>query len=207
MTDHDDLGKRPVSADTGLFRSPDADDAALRGVLASIQERGGIGTTGLDDAIGHADRYVALLPAGSARIADLGSGGGLPGLVIAWRRPDLRVVLVERRQTRADLLRRAVSALGMTDRVSVHADDVRALADEEGAVFDAVTARSFAAPEVTARWAGRLLRPGGHLLVSEPPTAAVTGDDLALRWPKGLVDRCGLEHSDVVAGIRRFLRR
>ena len=196
-----------MSADTGLFRSPAADDAVLRGVLASIQERGGIGTTSLDDAIAHADRYVALLPAGSARIADLGSGGGLPGLVIAWRRPDLRLVLVERRQTRADLLRRAVSALGMTDGVSVHADDVRALAEVEGAVFDAVTARSFAAPEVTALWAGRLLRPGGHLLVSEPPSAVVEGNEWAARWPEGLLDRCGLEHRDVVAGIRRFRRR
>jgi 16S rRNA (guanine527-N7)-methyltransferase len=183
------------------------DDAALRRALSAIQDRGGIGTTGLDDAIAHADRYVALLPVGSARVADLGSGGGLPGLVIAWRRTDLRLVLVERRLTRADLLRRAVSALGMGDRVAVHAADVRALADVERARFDVVTARSFAAPEVTALWAGRLLRSGGLLLVSEPPSTLAADDQWALRWPASLLDRCGLEHRDVVNGIRCFRRR
>lgn len=196
-----------MSADTGLFRSPAASDASLRAVLAGIQQRGAIGTTDLDDAIAHADRYVALLPSASGRVADLGSGGGLPGLVIAVRRPDLRVVLVERRLTRADLLRRAVSALDLDDRVSVFADDVRRLAESESGAFDAVTARSFAAPTITAEWAGRLLRTGGTLLVSEPPDAAIDTEVAAARWPAAHLARCGLEPIDVVEGIRRFRRR
>lgn len=206
MTDHGESDQRPVSADTGLFRSPVSSETELLSVLSGIQERGGIGTTDLGDAIEHADRYVALLPRSPGRLADLGSGGGLPGLVIATRRPDLRVVLVERRLTRADLLRRAVSALQMSDRVSVHAADVRQLAEAEGAGFDVVTARSFAAPTVTAVWAGRLLRPGGLLLVSEPPSDGPDDVTSPARWPADHLDRCGLEVVDVTHGIRRFHR-
>ncbi|MFZ9629010.1 MAG: RsmG family class I SAM-dependent methyltransferase [Ilumatobacteraceae bacterium] len=169
-------------------------------MLAGLQDRGAIGTTSLDDAVAHADRYVALLPDGPASLADLGSGGGLPGLVIAVRRPDLSVVLVERRLARADQLRRAVSALAVADRVSVHADDVRTLATVRPHSFDVVTARSFAAPPVTAAWAGRLLRVGGILLVSEPPVA----DDR--RWPVEVIAAAGLEDHGVTDGVRRFTR-
>lgn len=207
MTEHDESEKRPVSADTGLFRSPVTDDGELRRVLHGIRERGGIGTIDLDDAIEHADRYVALLPHSPGRLADLGSGGGLPGLVIAVRRPDLAVVLVERRLTRADLLRRAVSALRLADRVTVHADDVRRLAEMESGAFDVVTARSFAAPLVTAEWAGRLLRSGGVLLVSEPPGEGLDLGASSKRWPSDVLARHGLEPGDVVAGIRRIHRR
>lgn len=206
MTDHDDLEQRPVSSDTGLFRSPPVSDTALRAALLAIQQRGAIGTTDLDAAIAHADRYVALVPAQPGRLADLGSGGGLPGLVIAARRPDLRVVLVERRLTRADLLRRAVSALELDDRVVVFDADVRQLASTDGADFDVVTARSFAAPKVTAEWASRLLRAGGLLLVSEPP-ATEDGTGHPERWPKSLIDRLGLRDLGVVDGIHRFGRR
>lgn len=169
-------------------------------MLAGLQDRGAIGTTSLDDAVRHAERYVALLPHGPARVADLGSGGGLPGLVIAVRRPDLSMVLVERRQARADQLRRAVSALGLDGRVSVHADDVRTLAAAQPRTFDVVTARSFAAPPVTARWAGHLLVTGGLLLVSEPPQA----DDR--RWPAELLAEAGLVDGGVVGGVRRLSR-
>ena len=79
----------------------------LRHVLTEIQRRGAIGRVSIDEAIAHADEYVAALPDDlhGGELVDLGSGGGLPGLVIVARRPDLRVTLVERRDKRADLLR------------------------------------------------------------------------------------------------------
>lgn len=194
MTDHTNVG--PGSNDPGPFRSPEM----LLRVLADIRDRGGIGTTDLDAAIRHAERFVAALPAVVDGLADLGSGGGLPGLVIAVRRPDVRVVLVERRTARADLLRRAVAALGLGDRVAVHGEDVRTLAAARPASFDVVTARSFGAPRVTARWAAVLLRPGGVLLVSEPPM-----DDPA-RWPAHLLRTLGLADDGVTDGIRRLRR-
>lgn len=173
----------------------------LHEVLSGLRERGSIGTTSVDEAVAHADRFVALLPDTPLSLADLGSGGGLPGLVIAVRRPTVRVLLVERRLTRADQLRRAVGALSLGDRVEVHAGDVRAVADGRPHSFDVVTARSFGPPAVTARWGSALLVGGGMLLVSEPPGA---GDE---RWPTSTLDAVGLVDEGATAGIRVLRRR
>lgn len=181
------------------------EDAALLDVLTSIRERGAIGEASLPDAIAHATRFVGGLPDG-ADVVDLGSGGGLPGLVIAVRRPDLRLTLVERRASRADLLRRAVSRLDLRERVDVLAADVRDVA-RGGRTFGAVTARSFAAPLVFAQLAAPLCRPGGVALVSEPPpdgTRDRAGDE---RWPSAELTRLGWEDGGVTEGIRRLDRR
>jgi len=62
-----------------------ADDAPLLAALAVIQARGAIGERALVEAVAHADRFVALIPPDARTLVDLGSGGGLPALVIAWR--------------------------------------------------------------------------------------------------------------------------
>ncbi|MFM8312521.1 MAG: RsmG family class I SAM-dependent methyltransferase [Ilumatobacteraceae bacterium] len=173
----------------------------LHEVLSGLRERGSIGTTSVDEAVAHAERFVALLPDTPLSLADLGSGGGLPGLVIAVRRPAARVVLVERRLTRADQLRRAVGALSLGERVEVHAGDVRAVAEARPRSFDVVTARSFGPPAVTARWGAALLIAGGVLLVSEPPEA---GDG---RWTTSVLDSVGLVDEGATAGIRSLRRR
>lgn len=139
------------------------DDSALVAALAAIQARGAIGESSLVRAIEHAEQYVHKVPASAGTLCDLGSGGGLPGLVIAVRCPVLHITLVERRATRADLLRRAVAALDLQGRVVVVADDVRVFAERSPHRFDVVTARSFAAPSITAKWASALLRGGGLL--------------------------------------------
>ena len=176
------------------------DDAALVTALEAIQARGAIGESSLARAIEHAEQYVHKVPAQAGTLCDLGSGGGLPGLVIAVRCQLLRITLVERRATRADLLRRAVAALGLTDRVEVVTDDVRAVAERSPRGFDVVTARSFAAPPITAKWASALLRSGGLLIVSEPP------DDDPLRWPAELLDGLRLSDQGRDQGVRTFLR-
>lgn len=176
------------------------DDTALVTALSAMQVRGAIGEASLERAIAHAEQFVAALPESVRSVADLGSGGGLPGLVIAVRRPELLVTLVERRHSRADLLSRAVRALALSERVYVVADDVRALAERAPRSFDAVTARSFAAPPITARWAGELLRAGGVLVVSEPP------DDPTDRWPAAALLAAGLLDQGREQGVRRFVR-
>ena len=65
----------------------------------------------------------------------------------------------------------------------------------------AVTARSFAAPEITAHWAGVLLMSGGVLVVSEPPT------DDASRWPTAVLEAAGLADLGREQGVRRFIRQ
>ncbi|MEO5898912.1 MAG: RsmG family class I SAM-dependent methyltransferase [Ilumatobacteraceae bacterium] len=177
------------------------DDTRLLDALEGIRQRGAIGETSLVAAVAHAEQFVGLIPSNIRDLADLGSGGGLPGLVIAWRAPSLEVLLIERRATRADLLRRAVSALGMAARVHVVTADVRTVAQARGHVFDVVTARSFAAPAVTAAHAASLLRfPGGVALISEPPSPD------AARWPVDMLASHGLVDDGVHAGIRRLLR-
>ena len=113
-----------------------ADDTELLAALAVIQARGAIGERSLAGAVSHADRFVELVPTGCRSLVDLGSGGGLPALVIAWRRPDVSVTMVERRATRADLLRRAVTSLGMLERTTVVNDDVAAVATELPHAFE-----------------------------------------------------------------------
>ena len=176
------------------------DDTALQAALAAIATRGAIGERSLPVAIAHADQFAAAVPSTARRLADLGSGGGLPGLVVAVRCPWLHVTLVERRTRRADLLMRAVRSLGLVSRVVVVADDVERLAMDEAHTFDVVTARSFAAPPITARWAGELLVPGGVLVVSEPPT------DEPDRWPPATLEAAGLLDQGREQGIRRFLK-
>jgi len=176
-----------------------ADDHALLAALADIQRRGAIGEVSLAAAVTHADQFVDALPVGVERLVDLGSGGGLPGLVIAVRRPTLAITLVERRRSRADLLQRAVRALRL-EQVAVFSGDVSDLAATKAHSFGVVTARSFAAPEVTARWAGELLEADGVLVVSEPPQQS---DE---RWPASVLVAAGLTDLGLVGGIRRFQR-
>ena len=94
-------------------------------------------------------------------MCDLGSGAGLPGLVLAIARPDLDVIALEPLKRRAAFLAEAVAGLGL-DNVTV----VRARAEESrGSIeVDVVTARAVAPLARLARWGLPLCRPGGMLL-------------------------------------------
>jgi len=105
------------------------------------------------------------------RFADLGSGGGVPALVLLERWPESQAVLIEAGARRADFLRQSVEALGWQERVEVLEEraEVSGRRTDQRASFALVTARSFARPGVTAECAAPLLAVGGHLVVSEPP--------------------------------------
>jgi 16S rRNA (guanine527-N7)-methyltransferase len=78
--------------------------------------------------------------------------------------------LVEAGTTRAQFLREAVETLGLTDRVRVIADRAElAGRGELRGQCELVVARSFGAPAVTAECGAPFLRPGGRLIVAEPP--------------------------------------
>jgi 16S rRNA (guanine527-N7)-methyltransferase len=107
-----------------------------------------------------ADPGIHLVPTG-ASVADIGSGGGLPGLVWALARPDVRVTLVEPLQRRTTFLRETAAALDLDDRVEViqaRAQDVAALD------MDVVTSRAVARLEGVVEWSLPHLRPGGVML-------------------------------------------
>jgi 16S rRNA (guanine527-N7)-methyltransferase len=172
------------------------DDTRLLAALAVIQARGAIGERSLTDAVRHADRFVAQVPVGPQSIVDLGSGGGLPALVIAWRRADVTMTMIERRATRADLLRRAVIALDLGERCTVRDVDVAAVCEDSPGTFDVVTSRSFGDIATTTRFAERLLSPGGVALISEPPT------DRSDQWAVVLARHRSLADEGVEQGIR-----
>ena len=139
---------------------------------------------------------AGCLPAGPAdglRCLDLGSGGGVPGLVLACARPGWTAVLLDARERRCRFLREAAVALGLDGRVEVVEARAEAAARRPDLreQVDAVVARSFGPPAVTAECATAFLRVGGRLVVSEPPE----GSDSAggpERWPAAGLDSLGL---------------
>lgn len=133
---------------------------------------------------------LSCVPQGQLMVVDLGSGGGVPGLVMASRRDDIQLVLVDSQQRRCAFLRQAVTTLGLSDRVRVVEDraELAARADGLRERADVVVARSFGPPAVTAECAVGFLRVGGHLVVSEPPD----GESTARRWPVEGLEALGL---------------
>ena len=112
---------------------------------------------------------VAEAVADDSTLADLGSGAGLPGLVLAIGRPDLRVTLVEPLQRRTIFLDEVVEELGL-EQVRV----VRGRAEELHGVerFDVVTARALAPLSRLLGWAMPLVAPTGALLAMKGSSAA-----------------------------------
>jgi 16S rRNA (guanine527-N7)-methyltransferase len=118
---------------------------------------------------------------------DLGTGGGVPGLVLACAWPGSSWVLVEAHRRRASFLEEAAAQLGCAGRVQVLAEraEVVGRAPAHRGAAPLVVARSFGPPGVTAECAAPLLAVGGALVVSEPP-----GGDGA-RWPVSGLARLG----------------
>lgn len=107
-----------------------------------------------------------LFPAG--RVGDVGSGAGLPGLVLAIARPDVRWVLIEPMERRVAWLAEQSDALGL-DNVEV----VRARAEDwkGGPVLDAVTARAVSALRTLVPITAPLVRDGGELILLKGASA------------------------------------
>lgn len=117
-------------------------------VLGEAQRIGALGTQPVHEIIDHATAFVDALPITTQSCVDLGSGAGVPGLVIAIARPHLQVTLVDRRSKRTDSLQRAVLVLGIHDRVTVVCADVEDFSRRPGIrrSFDAACARGFGPP-------------------------------------------------------------
>ena len=175
---------------------------SLVAVLDEARDLGFLGPGPVEEHLQHARAYrPALLGAPAGVAYDLGSGGGVPGLVLALEAPDRQWVLVDAMAKRTAFLERAVEALGLAN-VAIRTiraeelgreDEVR----EAGAI---VVARGFGSPPVLAECAAPLLAVGGLLVVSEPP-----GGDPA-RWPAEGLAEVGLESLDAVVGPPALFR-
>lgn len=121
------------------------------------------------------------------RLADIGSGAGLPGLVLAVARPDLHITLVEPLLRRTTFLDEVVADLGLVN-VAV----VRGRAEElhGSASFDVVTSRAVAPLPRLLAWSMPLVAPGGMFLAMKGSSVddELLGAEKALRrWARGSV--------------------
>ena len=149
------------------------------------------------DGVGHSEGFLrpggqepSFSPGGSDLAVDLGTGGGLPGVVLATR-TTARWLLVERSDRRCRFLEWAVRELDLGVRVEVINADARDLSRSDcrgQAVL--VTARAFGPPAMTAEIGAALLAVGGTLVVSEPPPR--DGVNTVERWPLAGIGRLGL---------------
>lgn len=127
-----------------------------------------------------------LLPA-RATVIDVGSGAGLPGLVLAIARPDLSITLVESMARRTAFLAEAIALLGLEDHVAV----VRGRAEEPATrrlltPADIVTARAVASLDRLAEWCLPLTKLGGRVLAFKGASAA---EEVAAH--RDVINRCG----------------
>ena len=158
------LARHPAAADQlDRYAAHLADAGVVRG-LVGPREVGRVWHRHLANSA-----VLEELVTSGARVVDVGSGAGLPGLPLALVRPDLHVVLVEPLLRRATYLDEVVALLGVGDRVEVvrsRAEDVRE------PLGDVVTARAVAPLSRLVGWTLPLVSVGGELLALKGGTAA-----------------------------------
>lgn len=128
----------------------------------------------------------SLVPEGST-VIDIGSGAGLPGLVLAIARPDLTVHLVEPLLRRTTWLESTIHELAVGN-VIIH----RGRADEVELTAPVVTARAVASLDKLVRWGFPLLEPGGRLLALKGEAAQQELDQVRPLLERWRVDRAQL---------------
>jgi 16S rRNA (guanine527-N7)-methyltransferase len=160
--------------------------------LEESRARGFLGPSAIEPQIQHANGFALCweeaFASPPASFLDLGSGGGLPGLVLA-ERWGCQAVLVDSMVKRMSFLREVLTWSGAPRDVEVVTGRAEAVARESDyeSSFDLVAARSFGPPAVTAECGARFLSMGGALVVSEPPQ-----DDQG-RWNAEILRTMGLE--------------
>ena len=114
-------------------------------------------------------------------VGDLGSGAGLPGLVLAIARPDVRVTLVEPLLRRTTFLEEVVAELGLgVEVVRARAEDLHG-----SRTFDVVTSRAVAPLDRLLGWSMPLVAPTGALVAmkgSSAPDEVAAAEPVLARW-------------------------
>jgi 16S rRNA (guanine527-N7)-methyltransferase len=135
-----------------------------------------------------AQEAVDVIPAG-ASVVDVGSGAGLPGIVWALVRPDLRVTLLEPLLRRATFLREVVTELSLESHVVVERGRAEDLTSRG---FDVVTARAVARLPQLLTWTLPLAHPGGWVVALKGAGAAKELEEAA-----GLLPALGGGHARI----------
>jgi 16S rRNA (guanine527-N7)-methyltransferase len=168
----------------------------LTAQLEDARRRGMVGPGPVEAHLDHAEALAAAVdPDFDGRFLDLGSGAGVPGLILLALWPRATGVLLDARRRRCSFLESAVGALDFADRVAVacgRAEELGRDRELRGA-FELVVARGFGAPATTAECAVGFLEQGGRLAVSEPP-----GEPDPTRWPEEGLEELGLLGPEVL---------
>ncbi|HEX8403980.1 MAG TPA: 16S rRNA (guanine(527)-N(7))-methyltransferase RsmG [Duganella sp.] len=106
---------------------------------------------------------LAAVPAfeGAANVLDVGAGGGLPGMVLAISRPDMKVSMIDTVHKKTAFLNQVKAELGLVN-VTVYTKRVEQL--EVKTKFDVITSRAFADLSDFVNWSGHLLQEGGRFI-------------------------------------------
>ena len=128
--------------------------------------------------------FLEALPSEAIRIADLGSGAGIPGIPLAIVRRDLQVSLIEARQRRASFLSTVVRELALA-HVTVLPSRAEEVASDLHGSFDAVVMRCAGTAKLTLGPAMTLARAGGVIVVSANPdiSPAAGGEVVTVTTP------------------------
>jgi 16S rRNA (guanine527-N7)-methyltransferase len=125
-------------------------------------------------------------------VADIGSGAGFPGLVVAVAKPAAKVDLIESTRRKCEFMRRAIGAAAI-DNARVVCERAEAWAAEEGReAYEAVTARAVGRLSTIAELASPLLREGGALIVWKGRRDPAEEAEL-----ERAADRLAMRHEDV----------
>ncbi len=119
-------------------------------------------------------------------VVDLGTGGGVPGLILAARWPATRLLLLDGSVRRIKFVQGAIATLGLESRVEAVALRAEDAGRSYRGVADLVVCRGFGPPSVTAECAAGLIRRDGWVAVAEPP------ENRPERWPPDGLARLGL---------------
>jgi len=160
-SDSTGLEREPAAAATLFGERLDLARAFTASLAEQGEERGLIGPLELPRLwTRHILNSAIAAPLFHGSVADVGSGAGLPGIVLAIARPDVEWTLIEPMERRVVWLDEQVAALGLSN-VTV----VRGRAEEVGlsALFDVVTARAVSALRTLLPWTAPLVRNGGEL--------------------------------------------
>lgn len=176
-----------------------------RSILRRSSDHGFLGSMSLDDQIEHSLGFRAAVESALGRppisLIDLGSGGGVPGLILAGVWESTSVSLLDASERRTSFLREEVERWGRLDQIEVvrgRAEEIARSRNSEDLV-EVVTARSFGSPAVTAECSAPMLEIGGILVVSEPPN-----DDAVSRWDITGLLTLGLEPLSAFRFAGRF---
>jgi 16S rRNA (guanine527-N7)-methyltransferase len=152
-----------------------------------------------------------MIPLG-ASVLDVGSGAGLPGIVLAVARPDLTITLVEPLARRTAFLSEAVTALRLDTTVTVARGRAEDVAGGQVAPADVVTARAVAPLDRLAAWCLPLAAVGGRLLAVKGASAAAEVDEhrdaiVRLGGSDPVIRLCGVGVIEPPATVVEIVRR